>query len=430
MKFLNNKLVANSIYNQLAYIINFFINIISIPIILSKLGQTEFGIYILFLGLINYYGILDLGLSQGIIKFVSHYYEKKDKQSLNSTYSSAIILFLIISFFFSLVVLIFSKHIITALKVPIEYNKIASIAILFVAINFPIGLFYLLQISYIQGFQRFDLSSKINTSFLFITNLSSIVLVSLGYRVLMLFTLNLIIQTIFLFLSFYLLKKIYPELCFTLNNLSGIIKKLSSFSFYSFIAKLNNFINTNLSNFIISYFTNPGNVVYYHIPLKIVNSFQGLLGVANSVLLPFISQQDAAGNKYRILSLMKKSTCITISIAAPVYILIIIFSHKLLTMYISSSFADKSFIVLILLAIGYLFSALTIPISNFLYGIGQSKFIGQFTIFSSILSLIFLIYFVKYFGYFGAAIASIVSITTASMLFYLMSKKRLNTYIT
>ena len=58
------------------------LNIVATPYFVYKLSIEGYGVYALLTGLIGCYGLLELGLGQGVIKFVSEYRSLGDDEGV------------------------------------------------------------------------------------------------------------------------------------------------------------------------------------------------------------------------------------------------------------------------------------------------------------------------------------------------------------
>ena len=72
--------------NWTTLIINLAVGFFLTPYIITHLGKTGFGIWTLVGSIIGYYGVLDLGVSSAITRYVARYAGLKDYNALNHTH--------------------------------------------------------------------------------------------------------------------------------------------------------------------------------------------------------------------------------------------------------------------------------------------------------------------------------------------------------
>ena len=75
-----SQLKKGALLSYLTLMLTNIIGLILTPYIIKNLGDSEYGLYILIGGIIGYLTILDLGLNNAIVRYVSIYRAKNDKQ--------------------------------------------------------------------------------------------------------------------------------------------------------------------------------------------------------------------------------------------------------------------------------------------------------------------------------------------------------------
>ena len=87
---LADRVIKNSYYQVLLQLFTFVFPIILTPLIISKIGEVQFGIYALILGFITVFSLFDLSFSSSFVVFISRYFEKRDEQNLNSYFNTGL----------------------------------------------------------------------------------------------------------------------------------------------------------------------------------------------------------------------------------------------------------------------------------------------------------------------------------------------------
>jgi O-antigen/teichoic acid export membrane protein len=88
--------LKNSAYTFVNYIFPILFSVFITPIVVKKLGVEDFGVYVLVNTIIGFLGLLDIGFSAALLKYIAEYYGRKDFVALQKLISSANSLFLII----------------------------------------------------------------------------------------------------------------------------------------------------------------------------------------------------------------------------------------------------------------------------------------------------------------------------------------------
>jgi len=97
-----------AILSYINFVLTNVLGLIVTPLIIRKLGTSQYGLYTLIGAFVGYLSILDLGLNNAIIRFVSHYkakgnkYEEENFLAICLVIYSVVSLLIIVAGFFSL----------------------------------------------------------------------------------------------------------------------------------------------------------------------------------------------------------------------------------------------------------------------------------------------------------------------------------------
>jgi len=419
-------LSKNAIYNFSAYITNIIIAFSSIPLFAKYLSPVNFGLYFIFIGLIGYYSIFDFGLSQAVIKFVSKHFAKGEISKINSLITSSILVNFFIGTLACIIVFSLNHLILNLLNVPPESYEVATSSLNYTVVAFLLSAIYSVFISTFQGLLRYDISSKLNIFFSIFSNSVAIILLLLKLSIKDIILNHLIFIIVFMTISIHILKKLLPGFTFEIINIKQTSKKLFKFSFFVFANKLSNIISTNFLQFFISSFYSPAVVPYFMVPIKLVNLIQGATANISNVIFPYSSNLYTNNLIDSIKSLFTRSTNLIVSFTVPLYAFFCFFSYEILSIWMGIEFANKSQIVLVFLTLAYFLSVITIPPTNILYGMGQSRFIGNISIVILPINLLLQVVLIKYYSYNGAAVATTIVSFAGPFFFVYVSFKFFN----
>ena len=81
-------IIGNSLSGGMVPFVKVIITFIMSPLIVRALGNYDYGIWEMVFAVVGYMGILDLGLTPAIVRFVARYKALEDHKELNRIYSS------------------------------------------------------------------------------------------------------------------------------------------------------------------------------------------------------------------------------------------------------------------------------------------------------------------------------------------------------
>ena len=406
---IHKRLLRNAIFNSGGWAINVILTFLTTPFFVHKLTPEGYGIYALISSLIGYYSLLDLGLGQGLIKFVSENLAKKDYpyvyRAINTTLSIQICLGLI-----GLSILtLFAAPILRLLKVPPIYLFDAKIGLYASAVGFCFMMVSLGLSSILMGLQRYDITTKVNLIFntLMLIVITLILFMGGGIGQVMIVTAIFAVSNFFVYLK--IVQHNLPQWGFSLYPDWNLLRKLSSFSIFIFISRAASFFGEYIVRLIVGIILGPVGVTYYVVPWKIITAVGGLLSSAAVVLFPYASEIGVLSSGEKIRRIFMEASKVFAAIQFPLFLSLAVFSKPILTVWMGENFAEETWFVLSVLAFtASLGSISTIP-NLFTMGLGYAKIITYFSIFTIVFYTITVPVFTHLVGVTGTAWAMLIS---------------------
>lgn len=422
-KFKSHKLAKNALFNSSSFVFISFISLIITPFIVRNLTIEGYGIYILLTSIFGFYGIFDLGLGQGLIKFVSEYQATQDLKKLNDAVNSIFWTQFFVGASLSVVLILFASSLVNLFNVsPANfYNAVISLKIC--AIGFFFSMLSSTFSSVIIGLQRFDITSITESTINLMLNISILVISFLGYGLIGVVAIT-VVSSFISFITYYFIVtaklpryRIYFQIDFS------ILKQFLEFSRNIFLSKISNIFANYIVRFVVSFFLGPSAVTYYVIPSKLLGAYGGVMGSAVNTLFPYTSSLAATGNIDEIRKVFLKASKVFVAILLPLSLFITLFSKAILMSWIGIEFAEKSWMVLSILCISSSIGAISTIPNLVILGMGNSKLIGIFSIITVISYSLFLPLFTMHFGLVGAS--SALLLTSVIVISYVIKKTNL-----
>ena len=397
-------IAKNSMFNILNWIVPIIIMMVTVPIYTKYLGSSDYGNLILMNTIISFLSLLNFGTGDSIIKYIS---EEKNAKGMSKLINTSFILNMISSIITVSILLIFSNSILTNfIKSTNYYYRILLIILLLtILVNFITGNFACI----FKGNNNYKIPSIINIAIYVGTNICSIILLLLGYKLLAIIIVNFIGSIIDFFVYIYFTKKIYRSYHFKIEFDYESFNKIFKYSLYSFLNSILAVIIFNSDKLFIAYYFNSKEVTYYTIPANLSQKIQQFVGASLASLFPVISQISKAYEKeelFKLLHNVNKFVCIfCLFICIPA----ITYSYRFLYYWIGSENATNGYIVFSILCIAYSLLAFSAIPYYFFNGIGLPKYNTYFSLLSGILNLTLNVILIPKYKILGAAIATLIS---------------------
>lgn len=271
------------------------------PIYIHALGDDRYGIWILAVTVMNYTVLLDFGLRQALIRFVSKFMAEENYDRLNSIVQSA---FMVYSLAAVVVILFSATMAFTGMgffNIPAEIVFEARLLILIVGIDTAINFLFMVWGGAAGAYHRYDL---LNGALIAESIVKAVVLVTMLKQGATLIQFAAVFP-IFSFLrnlaSTIILRRLVPQLKFGMSMISEdslrLLLKFGSVAFFISLAWI--FID-NMDRILIGYFLTPDKITVYSVAFVIIIFMRQFVLAASLPLRPFISHLETKGESATI----------------------------------------------------------------------------------------------------------------------------------
>lgn len=427
---IKERALKNISYSLLSFSWPILIAFIVTPIIVHHFGIKEYGIYIFINTLVSLAGLLDLGVSVALSKFVAELHGSQDIKRVENLFRTTNTILIIIGLVGAIFIVgaifvglaSFPGEVTGAYKAYIPAFIYAGILFF---INSISGLYVLIPSAY----QRFDIGSKIGIVFITVQQACILLVVFLRLSINTLF----LLQALLAFVFYFIYKKYTVTILSSQERLYvgmyGWNKqeaiKCYKFGIVSFLNNLAGSSLTYLDRMIIPLFLGPSNLTFYSLPGSITNKIPSLSNTLSSIVFPMTAYFEGGGNRDMTKNLYIRSMRLISIISTAVTVTIIAFAYQMLEYWISPDLAIKATGVLVILAITNLVLAIIYPLNNFLLGMGKLKAMSITSIVTAIINAALLILLLPHFGIIGAAWAYLLALIPYLFLIYITERSYL-----
>lgn len=412
-----------SVANFIGGIIPAIASLITVPIVLTNLGDVQYGLLTLVTSIVGYFAIIDISTTAGSVKYISEHHSKGEFKLLNQVTNFGAVLYLLIGMFGAILIHLFSDIFITKiLSIPPVLLTQAKDALGVCAYAFFFSQFQIYLLSIPQALQRYDITSKSESIFGVLVSVSTMVvainhgdIVDILYVRIILSILNCVYLSQVVF-------KLMPYLKITIPD-KQTVKKMFSFNAYTYLSRISIISSTNSDKFIIGIIENVQSVTLFTIPsLLVKRAFSPFYRLA-AVLFPLASSL-AATNKIDELKVMYiKSSRYYIFLNTCLCIFLILFSKDILYHWLGSNVNNNQTLILVIIALSSFVNSMTNIPSLMTDGLGRPDVTGLTALFNALMMVLLCWLLVSLYGYVGAAIAELtISILVGGLFISYVNK--------
>lgn len=358
------------------------------------LNPIEFGLYGLILSFIAVNTAIFDGFGGGVSKFISEGFDAEDvkRKSLLAFFSISLIIFVFYLFFSDFIAFLLGD-----LNL-IPYIQLTALILFFHA-------FFVVYQNYFNGLKLFKWQSITAISLTLFKLILVFLFIFLGFSVFgVIYGILFAYLPCLIFLFIYFRKK--PVL------VSFSLKKLFDFSWPLMVFSLLMVFLMSADIFFVKALSDKGVAdlfTGYYTAASIISKLPYILILSiSSVLFPTVSSLSSKGNKENLVQFLRKFNKFCLIAVVPLVVLISSTSEELISLLFSSSLAEGS-AALSILVFGKAFFSLFLLFSSVVIAYGNSRMPLLFIIVAFICNFFLSIVLIPSYGLIGAAVASTLS---------------------
>ncbi|MCK4607496.1 MAG: oligosaccharide flippase family protein [candidate division Zixibacteria bacterium] len=406
---LGKQFLRNVYTSWLGYAIRAVVAFLFVPYVTTVLGDSRYGVWVIIFQTINYFSLLDIGMSSAITRYVSKFLSKRDFGGINRVLNTSNLAYLALGSLalagvYLFTVLFFDYFKIGDPALAEEGRKALLVLGLFIACSF-----YLLPFgNTLVAFQRQDIAAGLKLVEELVRTAIMVWLLSQGYGLLSL-ALSLVAVSLARHLvALVWLKKLYPQLRFAprLAN-AATATMLLGYSKISFGITVAWLVIFNTDVFLLGLLNSAAAAGIYYPGAQLLLHFRNLVNSIGTPLIPAISHLDATASRSRINEVYFKGLRYTSYLSFLLAVGLIAYARSFVGLWLAPEFAETA-VVIIVLAVGAAVFLPQIIGNSVLFGIEKHRYVLYVLAVEAVAKIILALILVGKYGLLGMALASAI----------------------
>lgn len=339
----------------LNYITIFLTNAVGLlltPYVILKLGDSEFGLYTLIGSLVGYISVLDLGLNNTIVRFVSKYRASRDIKGEENFLATTMLLYLVISLavvFVGVLCFVNIEDIFSKSLTLEEINKakiMFAILIFNLAISLPGGSFN----GICSGLEQFVFPKAVNIVRYLLRTIMVVAILALGGKAISMVVIDTIFNIIIIGVNaYYVFKKLNVKFKLHLFD-KNLIKEIFGYSIWIFLAALVSRFQWKAGQMILGIVANTTIVAVFGVGIMLGTYYGAFSSAISGVFLPRATQMavsDASGEE--LTNMMIKIGRLSFIVLLYILGAFAIYGKQFVLLWVGETYYDSWLIALIIM---------------------------------------------------------------------------------
>src|SRR5215472_9531717 len=206
------RFVINVLWSWTGVIASLFQGLIITPFVIRRLGEEQYGIWLVIFSILEYFWFFDLGMNTAVCVFCARYFAVKNNEKINQVISTGVFYFSMVA----VVIWIISPMLATNAHrffpvSPANQREFANL-ILLTGISWGLCVMLHLFLSALDGFQRFDLTSRVMVLQVVLRSAGYFWALTLGYGLIAMAEVFIATQILGYILNFRNFRRVFPAL--------------------------------------------------------------------------------------------------------------------------------------------------------------------------------------------------------------------------
>jgi O-antigen/teichoic acid export membrane protein len=400
------RFVLNVLWSWTGVAASVFTGFVITPLLIRKLGPEHYGIWLQVFSILDYFWFFDLGFNPAIANFSARYLALNDHHKINQVINTAL-------FYFSLIaVCAWVTAPVLAMRAP-RFFKVAeadrhefSTLILITGLSWGLQMTLHLFLSALDGFQRFDLTSRVMVLQVALRSAGYFILLELGYGLVPMAEVFIATQLLGYVLNFLNFRRVFPQLrlgpAYVSRQMFGDILR---YGLKSFVASSSTLALSQSGVLTVGHYLGEAAVGYFGLPSRMLQQVTDVISRVGMVTRSSAAELSAIAKREETISLGVYANRYSLALFMPMAVFLLVYGRPLLIRWVHNpSMVAQSAPLLPVFLLSYaLVLAAQFSSSSLLYGVGRHGGYARGLVVEAVLYVSALVWVVPRYGILGAA---------------------------
>ncbi len=347
--------------NYLTVLLTNLLGLVITPLMIRKMGTSEYGLYTLIGAFVGYLLLFDFGLNNTVVRFVAKYRALKDEKSEKQFVATTLFIYIALAAAMALVGLgiYFNLDIIFGTSLTPEELEKARIMFLILVANVAVTLPGSIFMGICYGYERFVFPKAVNVLRYVIRAGMIIVLLELGYKALAIVVLDTIMN--FLLISVngaYVFTRL--KLRFGWKDINTrMLSSIFSYSFWIFVYAIVMQIQWKGGQVVLGIEYNTTLVAIFAVGVTLGGYYGAFSTAVSSVFLPRATKMVMTGaSNSELTDAMIRIGRISFHVLVFILLAFVLFGQEFILLWVGEEYRD-SWIIALIIMIAY-----TVPLTQ------------------------------------------------------------------
>lgn len=417
----------NMLLSGLTWLVAAIVSFFAVRIVVNGLGADAYGVIAMASAFTGYLAVLDLGLGQGIIRYLSMFVALRHGRAMRQLAWRVLGYFTAAGVVGTVAMWLLAPWLTASvLKVPAVLLAQTVLAFRIAGAAFGLGMVAAVVAFVPEAFLRYDLVTWLNVTVGSATVAGPAVLVLLGYGLIPVMWFSVAAAAVTCVCWGLAATRLVKSVPNEGPPLAEYWKGFLGFSLKNGVNRVWSAVQTPTSQLVVGIAGGVAAAAYFQVPMLISGKVTSLLSRLSTVLLPTGSQLVAEGEHGALIALYERSSRLFYVLNASVVGAVVVFSSPLLGYWINAKFAQEGAVAFALLTLAVGLNAASMTASQINMALGRPGVNLAFSLANSIINLGTVYPLTVLFGISGTALSGLLAAGVVPFFLAYSHRKVLN----
>ena len=413
-----NQRKSGAILSYISIIASTVVQLLYTPFLVSKLGQSEYGLYSLVASVIGYLGVLDLGFGNALVVHTSKYRalgDKKNEQKMHGMFRIIYLCIGIVAGLIGVILSFFTRELFGA-TMGVEDLEKMRVMLLILSLNIFLSFAFSIYTSIITASEAFVFQKLLAIISTIAKPLLMIPILLFGYKSIALCIVITVVNVAVLLANYLFCKKRLKVSIKFCGFDWKMFRKVFGYSFYVFLAQIVDKINWSADQTILGMVSGTIPVAVYSAAAQINTMFVNLSTAISSVMLPKMSRMVAKKATNRELTdemiRVGRVQFMVVFLMVSGFALV---GKEFMRVWLGDGF-DDSYIVALLLMLPAIVPLIQNLGLSIMQAMNKFKFKALLTFSMALVNIVISIFLAQVYGAIGAASGTTIAIVICNII--------------
>lgn len=368
---------GNAFYSIAEYLAQPISMLLAAPYLVHKLGLEQYGIWVLVSAILGSVGILSTGFGDATVKYVSTYRGQNNPAGVERTIRATLTINAALGGLFGFLVWNLAPYSVNHIfRIEPVLHAPAILAIRISAAILVIRSIESVFVSTLRAFERYGPPVKLNVFLRSVVVVSAVVLAAMGQSVVGIMWATLFWSALVVLLQVLAARRVVGSFN-PLPILSGeAVAEVFSFGCFSWLQALAAVVFGYADRLIVAAMLGASQVAIYALCIQCTQPIHSLGAATFNFVFPHLSSRLESGEIQGPRRVYRSALIANVSLAFALCLPFLLVPKLLLTLWMGSEFAAKSYILLSILAVGFAILAINVVPHYALLALGRVKLIA------------------------------------------------------